>query len=237
MAHPHGEHRAHKVERSRVNKITSGYESGDASHSVKHYAKGGAVHGDEAQDRKLVKKMLKQEEKAEKASGGSVRHRADRFARGGKVKAKGSTTVNVNISPSAGPPPLSASQPPRPVAPPIPAGPPMAPAPGGAPPMPMRASGGGVNGVYPTPGKGTPVWRSSVKDGTPVQHAGNKDDGKDIGRGKVVTYKTGGAVEHAVKGQMAPHLPGGSGGGEARLAKAHKRHSAMKGTFSNASGK
>jgi len=289
MAHPHNEKRAHKVERARIGHITEGYESGHADRSVKHYATGGGVKPDAVNEDKVLAKAATKEHNSGHASGGRVKHRADRFARGGKVKGKG-TTVNVNISPSAGSPPLSASppMPPRPVAPPTPAGPPMAPAPGGAPPMPMRArggkvradggatdydsgveklkvrmknpyvsmqgrmksaedlsdavprpraSGGGVNGVYPTPGKGTSVFRSSVKDGTPVQHDDGKQDTANIGRGRVVTYKTGGAVEHAVKGQMAPHLPGGSGGGEARLAKAHKFHKAAKGTFSNASGK
>jgi hypothetical protein len=99
-----------------------------------------------------------------------------------------------------------------------------------------RAAGGGVNGLYPT-SKGTPVWRESVMDGTPVQHSGNKSDGQSIGRDKVITYKTGGAVEHAVKGQMGPKYEGGAGGGEARLQKAHKLHKAVKGVHANASGK
>jgi hypothetical protein len=71
--------------------------------------------------------------------------------------------------------------------------------------------GGGV--------KDGPAWKEGLRDGTQVQHADGKDDGKDIGRGRVVTYKTGGAVEHPKKGGMAPKLPGGGGGGEARLAK------------------
>ncbi len=313
MAHPMNDKRANKVERARVGRFTSEYENmGNADHAVKHYATGGAV--------KAVNNAS-----TERASGGKVAtHRADRFARGGKVKGKkGNTTVNVVVGhhgmPAGGPQPMAAAPPmaapPRPMAPPIlPAGgPPGGAPPAGAPMMPppgiratggrvratgggvmkgvddggdngadrelsgkgdrmggimtaslgvkdvagrekaamernygegrkkggrvtQRATGGGVNGVYPT-GTGTKVWRSSVMDGTPVQHSGNKSDGQSIGRDKVITYKTGGAVEHAVKGQMAPHLPGGAGGGEARLVKAHKLHKAVKGVHSDQSGK
>ena len=46
MAHPHNEHRAHKVEKERVHHIAGHHAS------PKHYAKGGAVHGDEAEDKK-----------------------------------------------------------------------------------------------------------------------------------------------------------------------------------------
>ena len=83
--------------------------------------------------------------------------------------------------------------------------------------MPPRRSGGRA---YARGGgvKDGPAWKEGLNSGTPVQHSGNKQDGKDIGRGKVVTYKTGGAVEANNK-VSAPHLPGGSGGGEARLAK------------------
>jgi hypothetical protein len=66
-------------------------------------------------------------------------------------------------------------------------------------------------------------------------------DGKDIGRPRAITYAkggsvdapqreeanqprraTGGAVEHPMKGGRAPHLPGGAGGGLARIAKQHR---------------
>jgi hypothetical protein len=72
-----------------------------------------------------------------------------------------------------------------------------------------------------------------LKNGTQVQHADGKSDGKDIGRGRVVTFKTGGGVVkfragggkvEAPKGVEAASkaMPGGAGGGEARLTKEHR---------------
>lgn len=94
---------------------------------------------------------------------------------------------------------------------------------GGAPMpgMPPRKAGGRA---YATGGgvKSGPTWDSSRNAGTQVQHSDGKNDGANIGRKKPVTYKTGGAVEHPVHGGMAPRLPGGAGGGEARLAKQKK---------------
>ena len=85
------------------------------------------------------------------------------------------------------------------------------------PGMPPRRSGGRA---YASGGavKDGPAWKEGLRSGTQVQHSPGKMDGKDIGRGKPITYKTGGKVE-APQGVSAPHLPGGSGGGEARLAK------------------
>jgi hypothetical protein len=125
--------------------------------------------------------------------------------------------------------------------------------------MPMRARGGRI--------KDGPAWNEGLKNGTQPQHADGKMDGKDIGRGRVVTFKTGGGVvkfragggkvetpgtagpgssykptyartkeplapdvkramggrAEAPKGvESASKLPGGSGGGEARLAKEHR---------------
>ena len=78
----------------------------------------------------------------------------------------------------------------------------------------MRARGGRI--------KSGPAWNEGLKNGTQVQHTDGKLDGKNIGRGKPITYATGGPVEHSVHGQMAPKLPGGSGGARARLAKEHR---------------
>ena len=81
----------------------------------------------------------------------------------------------------------------------------------------MYAKGGRV--------KSGNTWAEGVKDGTRVQHnesgktANQKDQPGQLNRGKVITYRTGGAVEHPKKGGMAPHLPSGSGGGEARMFK------------------
>ena len=136
----------------------------------------------------------------------------------------------------------------------------MPPRPGMMPPpgVPMRARGGRI--------KDGPAWKEGLNAGTQVSHRDGKSDGKDIGRGKVVTFKTGGGViktfraggggvgqtsgsagpgvsytptykrtkeplapdvkramggrAEAPKGvESASKLPGGAGGGEARLAK------------------
>lgn len=49
-------------------------------------------------------------------------------------------------------------------------------------------SGPVVNGYTPTHKTGGPAWNEGLKAATPVQHTNNKGDGKDIGRGKVITY-------------------------------------------------
>jgi hypothetical protein len=106
----------------------------------------------------------------------------------------------------------------------------------------MRAKGGRVqtptgSGVAPDSGTskktgGSPVFNASTRAGTQVSHTDGKDDGKDIDRGRVVTFKAGGVVKsfRARGGRVespdgvaqATELPGGGGGGEARLAKAHR---------------
>lgn len=58
-----------------------------------------------------------------------------------------------------------------------------------APPVhPRQIMGREVNGITPTHKTGGPAWLTGVKAATPVQHTNNKGDGKDIGRGKVMTY-------------------------------------------------
>lgn len=80
---------------------------------------------------------------------------------------------------------------------------------------------------------GTAVFNASRKSGTHTSHSDGKSDGKDIGRGRVISFKTGGGVHktfRAFGGRVespdgvaaATKLPGGSGGGEARLAKEHR---------------
>lgn len=138
-----------------------------------NYAKGGAVHSDEAEDKALIRKMVKKKDlKEKKAEGGFVhggmpKKRLDKisrqtakgdanatqpyppgkekFAKGGHVKGKGKTQVNVIVG--HGQPAA-----PAPVPVPVPAAPPAAVAPRppvaapGLPPagMPMRAKGGKV---------------------------------------------------------------------------------------------
>jgi hypothetical protein len=45
-----------------------------------------------------------------------------------------------------------------------------------------------VNGRTPTHAVGGPAWNEGLMAATPIQHTNNKNDGKDIGRGKVITY-------------------------------------------------
>ncbi len=224
MAHPHAAHRQTKVEHSRVAHITKGY------------AAGGAVHADEGEDRSMVKKMVKKT--ALRMDGGAVKARSDRpgRARGGRApKGKHAKTV-VNVIAGGGhppmmPPPPMAAAPGGPMPPPMPPRPPM--------PMPPPPMGGGAPGMppgMPPPGmpprqaggrayakggavKSGPAWKEGLRSGTQVQHTDGKNDGKDIGRPKPITYKTGGKVESPQGVAPATRLPGGSGGGEARLVK------------------
>lgn len=219
--HPFHEHRAHKVEHKRVSRITKGYAAG-----------GTVEHSDEAEDRALVKKMVKHA--ALKEEGGPVRRRADKptRAKGGRMKGKGGKTV-VNVITGGGHPglgpmppmPMAGAMPgprPMPVAMPTPpaapgAAPPMMPGgmsgvPPRAPMIPMRARGGKV--------KGTKVYEEGVRLGTQVQHTPGKNDLKDMGRKKPVTYAKGGPIE-APKG-MGPHFTSGAGGGRGRREKIEK---------------
>lgn len=157
-----------------------------------HRAKGGRAkgHGDEAEDKQLVRSMVKPD--------------AIKRASGGRATGKGKTTINVIVSSPAGGgpraqlpppgPPAQAAAPPPP--PPMPPRPPMAglpPGPGPPPGMPppgimppVRAKGGRI--------KKTPAFESGKRNGTQVQHTDGKTDAPDIGRGKPVTYARGGAI-------------------------------------------
>jgi hypothetical protein len=243
ILHPFHEHRQTKKEHSRVGHITKGYKSGGAVKSIG----------------KKALSLHKDEHKALHAEGHESKHRMDRpkRAKGGRVGKKGNSKTIVNVitggHPAAGaPPPGPPMVPPPPVGvapggmpPPSAPRPPM-PGPGmpppGGPPMPMRAKGGRVQtpagtGVAPASStakdnRGSPVFNASLRAGTKVSHTDGKDDGKDIGRGRVVTFASGGKVKsfYARGGKVespdgvapATKLPGGGGGGEARLVKAHR---------------
>ncbi len=222
--------RQHHVEKSRAHHLLRGYKHGGAVKSAAIGNKALALH--------------KEEHAALHAEGHGSKHRMDRpkRARGGKVGkhkgASGKTIVNVitgghpgappPMAPPmgiAGPPPGAMPAPPMAAKPPMPMPPPGAGMPPGGPPMPMRKHGGRVN-------QGSPVYEASKRAGTHVQHSDGKDDGKDIGRGRVVTFACGGKVKsfRAYGGRVESpkgvakdtRLPGGSGGGEARLVKAKR---------------
>lgn len=207
MAHPHNEHRAHHVERRRVHELTGHHQEKPPIPR----AKGGRTpHDDEAEDRKLFGKMLK--EKHLSSHGGRTKHRVDKRARGGKVKHKGSHTTNVIIAghggPGGGPPSptpvLPAAAPPpglgaAPPAPPMPPRPPMMP-PGmapqagpGGPPL-IRKRGGRASH------KGSKVFEEGRKHGTQPMGLRGKGDGADIGRKSVITKKHGGRAKHHADG-------------------------------------
>lgn len=226
MAHPYAAHRQTAKEHSRVGHIT------------KRYASGGAVNMTE--DDKKVRKMSASQEREVNPEGGVSPRRADRPKRagGGKVKGKHNAKTIVNVitggHPAGGavPAPPMAPPPPMGIAGPPPGGPPMGmkppmmppPGPGGPPPMPMRAKGGRVN-------QGSKVFEQSKRAGTQVTHDTGKSDLADMNRKRVVTFNTGGGVKSFMAGgrveasdkvSPASKLPGGGGGGEARLAKAHR---------------
>ena len=89
--HPYSQHKEVHAGRKRAHSMASGHK------------RGGKVHGDEKEDRKLFGKMLKEHEKGEikavgKASGG----RLDKYARGGHVKHKPHTKINILVAPHGG---------------------------------------------------------------------------------------------------------------------------------------
>lgn len=235
MAHPFVTSRQSKVERSRVGHITRGYASGSAVGT-----------GETAKEKSIAKKVFKVRD-AQAVEGGSVKERMDRpgRARGGRAPKKAATNVNVIVAPSGGhnatppslpmagvaapgavPPPM----PPRPLSPGMPgmAGPPGAalPPPGMAPPgMPPRSSGGRT---YKTGGRvksdagvaSGRAWEEGKRNGTQMQNnPSGKNDQGDVNRPRPITYKTGGAIYSASKGQMGPKFDGGAGGGTARKEK------------------
>lgn len=134
--HPYNQHREQQVAHRRVNTILSGSPAGAKKHAEgqafsKITSKSAAVRDDDVRGHSAPK----------------------RYASGGKVKAKGDTTINIVIpgggKPPMPPPPMPIGGPPPGPGPglPPPGGMPGMP-PGGPPPgMPMRASGGRVDGL------------------------------------------------------------------------------------------
>ena len=217
MAHPFASHRQTRVEHARVREITKGYAAGGA---VAAPSAPGSQPGTSAVGKRDGGKV------EGRASGGRA-DRPARRARGGRTNAKKGSTVNILIGSQAPPvppngpagvgagvaPPMPAPRAPMPMPPPG-----MGAGPGGPPPS-IRHDGGRA---YASGGriKSGPAWEEGLKAGTQVQHSGNKSDGKDIGRGKPITYASGGAIEAPIKGGMGPKFSGGSRGGMARMEKA-----------------
>jgi len=214
MAHPFDAFRQSKVEHARVPQITKGY------------AAGGAVHSDEAEDKRMIKGMVKKS--ALRADGGAVKARQDRVPRasgggvfgrkGGKKGKSNKTIVNVINHGQGAPVPGLGAAPGIPGAPGLPAGPvpmppprpPMAGPPGlppaipggaGLPGLPPRSQGGRAykSGGAVKPGA---AWNEGLKEGTQVSHRNSKAVEKEnLGRGKPVTYRKGGRVKRAEGGE------------------------------------
>lgn len=218
MSYQYANIRGNDVAKSRVGHITKGYALGGAVQSVESPVdrKSGGRTGKSL--------MLKME-------GGVAKARADRPGRahGGRApKAKGNN-VNVIIAPQGGAPNSPAAPG---VGGPIPGGlPAMA-----KPPMPPPLAGPpGMGGGMAPPGmphanggrayakggavKTGPAFAEGKKEGTKVQPLPEKNDIKDIGRKKPITFKTGGPVFAQSTGQHGPKFDGGGGGGTARLEK------------------
>ena len=123
MAHPHHAHREHVASHKRV-------------HHILGHKRGGKVkkHNDEAADRKLFGKMIKEHEGAEKPEGKKAGGRLDKYARGGKTKGKHGNHVNIAVINGKG----------QPDAPPA-----MAAPPGGLPMPPPKPPMGGPPGLPP----------------------------------------------------------------------------------------
>ncbi len=239
MTHPFAKHRDHMVQKNRVSHIST-------------RAMGGSVHdrGDESEDKALVKKMVKSSAMKHRMDGGKVAARLDRKPRaaGGRAKHKGKTVVNVNVGhPGAAMPPIPLAAGAPPGAPPMmPPRPPMAPPMAGPPGMPpgmppgapmMHKDGGRVKRAHGGSVKDGPTWKEGLKNGTQISGSPGKNDLKDVGRGKAITYAKGGKVAPGFtikEGEPArggdklgvessegggPKLRGGAEGGLARLDK------------------
>lgn len=201
----------------------------------RHRAKGGRAHEDAAEDAAMVRHMVKPSALAHRAKGG---------------RAKGKTNVTVVVNPGGGDrnavapaaSPMAAIPPAPPMAVPPPPGlpPGLAGAPPGVPPSglgprpgmvppPLRARGGGVRGQGPGDKmpEHPPGWREGEKHKTPVQHTDGKTDGKDIGRGPVITKARGGPIlgdSKLTKPLPTPRMEGGIGAGPQKTAPAKPPH-------------
>lgn len=169
-------------------------QAGYSMSTKNEFKRGGHVHADEADDKKLVKKMVKKDSLKEKKKeggfvhGGMPKHRLDKisrqtdkgdthYAKGGKVKGKGKTQINIMIGSDK-----SAGQP---VPVPVPVGGgagPMA-----APPRPPMAPPGGM-----PPGAGMPPGGQGAPPRPPMKRGGKvlKDHGSGSGLGRIDKAKS-----------------------------------------------
>lgn len=139
MAHPFASHREQVTSKKRVGHVMKG---------------GKQPHSDVVADKKLFSDLMaKHEAKEAGIAHGKSKGRLDKYARGGRTKAKEGTRINiVNVAPSDKSPPDAGAAPggPPPMAPPPPpAPPPMMAGPGMPPGLPPGGPMGGPPGLRP----------------------------------------------------------------------------------------
>lgn len=207
MSHPYAAHRQGKLEHDRVAKIAGAKPSA----AMKDEAGLGSI-------KRGIQSAKVDRMTTAKLGTGAVK-RLDKFARGGKVKSKG-TNVNIIIGAQDKPPmPLAGASPlPMPPVPPGPAVPsPMAGPGPGLPPMMPHARGGRAyakGGAVKHERGLSKVKLEGMRNGTQVDHREGKADLGDIRTTKPITYARGGAVPK--------WLDGGAGSGVGRLEKAEE---------------
>jgi hypothetical protein len=236
-------HRQSHVEKRRVSHITKGYAKGGAVKGDKSIGKQALTlhkHEHEALDAEGEGAKHRMD-RPKRAKGGKVKGKSNAKT---VINVITGHPGGGAAPPPMAPPGIGGAAMPPPAPPPMIAKPPMPGAGPGMPPPsmpPMRARGGKVQTPTGTgvakntrdseKNHGSPVFNASMRDGTQISHAPGKADSKDIGRREVVSFASGGKVKtfscRAKGGRIespkgvakATELPGGSGGGEARLVK------------------
>ena len=243
MSHPHNEHRAHKVEHQRVKHLLGHeYGSGDVGHAGQKAPSHRMAHKGVVTMRMDGGRVNERPDR--RARGGRTGHKKGHT----NVNVIVAPHPGGGAPPPMAAPPMPMARPPMPMPPPGAGGPPpgagLPPGlagPPGMPPPGLRKAGGRTyakggrvgdkedsthagpkDSAKGSPNKPGPGWTESTRHMTKGMNLAGKNDGQELNRGKPVTYKTGGRVDAPQGVAKATFLPGGSGGGLARLAKAKR---------------